>query len=154
MLFNEISGTPSPHSPEWEWMPPWAATRLAQKSTSACFVTSARSAGPSNSSNSSLFIPNLTKGCTSAKVTERKGLQRCKSASATKGREPYREEKEFTAKMLCPKRRLLQIEELAEGCNGLLKVLKGKRGGPLAAVGQAHRVGDRAQLQKWQMLQK
>ena len=64
------------------------------------------------------------------------------------------EEKEFTAKMLCPKRRLLQIEELAEGCNGLLKVLKGKRGGPLAAVGLAHRVGDRAQLQKWQMLQK
>ena len=136
MLFNEISGTPSSHSPEWEWMPPRASTRLVQNVLS------------------SLFIPNLAKGCTSAKVTERKGLQRCKSASATKGREPYREEKEFTAKMLCPKRRLLQIEELAEGCNGLLKVLKGKRGGPLAAVGQAHRVGDRAQLQKWQMLQK
>ena len=144
-------------------MPPRASTRLAQKSffvrssTSARSATSSRSAGPSsssNSSNSSLSIPNLTEACSCTKVTERKGLQWCKSASATKGREPYREEKEFTAKMLCCKRALLQIEELAEGCNGLLKVLKGKRGGPLAAVGQAHRVGDRAQLQKWQMLQK
>ena len=117
-------------------MPPWAATRLVQNVLS------------------SLFIPNLTKGCSCTKATEHKGLQWYKSASATKGREPYREEKEFTAKMLCYKRALLQIEELAEGCNGLLKVLKGKRGGPLAAVGQAYRVGDRAQLQKWQMLQK